>query len=238
MDSDRVYVGSAVNIDQRWYAHRSKLKHAKHYNVYLQAAWTKYGAEAFAFEVLEVVELATDLVAREQHWIDTLKPFGKHGFNMSPRAYSILGLKRSEETKAKHRKAWETRVVSAETCAKISAAAKGRRLTDEHRAKIGAASKGRLVSDDARSRIGAAAALRRYGPIPDDRRERMSVSLRGEGNAAAKLTEADVREIRRRLADGERGSDIARAMGIPKLMVSKIKCGRTWTHVQPEQPNA
>ncbi len=47
----------------------------------------------------------------------------------------------------------------------------------------------------------------------------------------AKITEETVKEIRRRLATGEQGKDIAEAYGIHKATVSDIKCGKIWRHV-------
>ena len=51
--SGRIYVGSAVRTNARWRHHRSQLQRGTHHSRYLQAAWNKYGAEAFEFVVLE-----------------------------------------------------------------------------------------------------------------------------------------------------------------------------------------
>lgn len=56
-------------------------------------------------------------------------------------------------------------------------------------------------------------------------------STRGVRNPAAKLTEAQVREVRRRLADGERNGDISHAMGISRNRVYEIRTGKVWSHV-------
>lgn len=55
--------------------------------------------------------------------------------------------------------------------------------------------------------------------------------VRGERHPHAKLTDAAVREVRARLARGEHGADVARALGISHSRVSAIKHGRAWTHV-------
>lgn len=68
------YVGSAKHIWNRWKDHRKHLKQGDHANIHLQRAWDKYGSAEFGFSVLEDVLLFKDLVEREQHWIDTLKP--------------------------------------------------------------------------------------------------------------------------------------------------------------------
>ena len=101
----KCYVGSAVNIALRWKLHRINLAAGKHHSKPLQRAWGKYGATAFAFEVLELTELVS-LIAREQHWIGQLSSLATQaGYNVAPNAGSILGIKRSAETVAKLRAA-------------------------------------------------------------------------------------------------------------------------------------
>lgn len=65
----KIYVGSAVNLRERWYRHRRALGRGKHVNCYLQQAWDKYGEENFEFIVLEYVERG-GLLAAEQIWMD------------------------------------------------------------------------------------------------------------------------------------------------------------------------
>ena len=54
---------------------------------------------------------------------------------------------------------------------------------------------------------------------------------RGEASGTSKLTEAQVRDILRRLADGERIIDVAAAFGVAVSTVHAIKSRRTWRHV-------
>ncbi len=54
------YVGSSMNIEQRWHQHRHRLRGGRHRNEHLQRAWDKYGEDAFVFSVLEEVE--TDML--------------------------------------------------------------------------------------------------------------------------------------------------------------------------------
>ena len=94
------YIGSAVNLRNRWYEHRKHLRSNKHGNSKLQRAFNKYGIDAFTFEVLELV-LPMSLTAREQYWFNKLKPFGKIGFNIVRTAGSTLGREVSAETREK-----------------------------------------------------------------------------------------------------------------------------------------
>lgn len=58
-----------------------------------------------------------------------------------------------------------------------------------------------------------------------------NIRSRGESNRSAVLTESDVITIKRRLSEGEGGSAIAREYGVQKSAISKIKVGRSWTHL-------
>lgn len=54
----------------------------------------------------------------------------------------------------------------------------------------------------------------------------------GEQHSQAKLTEDDVRDIRRRLAMGEKQKDIGAIYGITQSSVSFVKSNRNWGHTQ------
>jgi group I intron endonuclease len=88
--SGKCYVGQAASIGDRWLTHRSHLENRRHHSRHLQAAWNKYGADAFTFSVLEYVPLDREqLAAREQFWFDELRP----AYNLAPSAGSSLGVK-------------------------------------------------------------------------------------------------------------------------------------------------
>jgi group I intron endonuclease len=97
--TEKVYVGSAVDIDKRWYGHTRLLKVNKHKLPKLQNSVNKHGLENFIFEVIEECSKEI-LIEREQYWIDTLDSYNK-GYNSRPIANSNLGKKCSEETKRK-----------------------------------------------------------------------------------------------------------------------------------------
>jgi group I intron endonuclease len=94
--NQRIYIGSAVNIKKRWYQHSSDLRLNRHYSLYLQRSYNKYGAKSFSYSILCLCP-KEDLIKMEQFFIDTLKP----EYNISKTAGSCLGLKASEETKRK-----------------------------------------------------------------------------------------------------------------------------------------
>jgi group I intron endonuclease len=83
----KIYVGSAVDLRDRWYRHCRSLLRGKHRNRYLQNAWDKYGEESFEFEILEYVDVS-HLLHAEQEWIDSTGCTDKTiGFNL----YIIAG---------------------------------------------------------------------------------------------------------------------------------------------------
>ena len=49
----KLYVGSAVEIENRWKTHLACLRGKYHINKHLENAWLKYGEEAFLFEIIE-----------------------------------------------------------------------------------------------------------------------------------------------------------------------------------------
>lgn len=90
-ETGKIYIGSSADIDTRWYQHRLLLQRGKHHNNYLQHAWSKHGAEAFEFEVVECVE-PESLLDREQHWIDATRCFDqKCGYNLASIAGAGIG---------------------------------------------------------------------------------------------------------------------------------------------------
>jgi group I intron endonuclease len=57
MVNGKYYIGSAESFERRQWQHKNDLKRNAHKNPRLQAAWNKYGPEAFVFEILERVTL-------------------------------------------------------------------------------------------------------------------------------------------------------------------------------------
>lgn len=75
----KVYVGQTVvkHPNQRKRQHFSRLKCGTHNNPHLQAAYNKYGAKVFQFEVCEVVNSLELLNTLEKTWIEFYKNQGK-----------------------------------------------------------------------------------------------------------------------------------------------------------------
>lgn len=90
------YVGSAVDIEQRWREHRWGLNGQRHANRHLQSSWVKHGESAFSFRIIELCEPGL-LIEREQAEFERSKP----EYNICPVAGSSLGRPHTEEAKAK-----------------------------------------------------------------------------------------------------------------------------------------
>lgn len=138
MVTGKLYVGSSGDIEKRMSDHRVALNRGSHHSITLQRAWDKYGAEAFEFSIIAVVEIG-QLLVEEQRWIDHHGCVGRRGYNVAPTAGSPRGVKHSAEARDRMR-----------------AAKVGRKLTPEHRAKIGASGAGKKMDPEAVARRNAA----------------------------------------------------------------------------------
>ena len=139
------YVGSSVCIHKRWNEHKWALGKGIHENSHLQRAWNKYGEEAFSFNLVEECQV-TELIEREQFWIDFLE-FDKL-YNQSKSASSpMLGRKHSEESKAKMSEQQKGKPRSIEQRIKQSATMKA-----VARSNSGSFKKGHIPSNTGESR--------------------------------------------------------------------------------------
>ncbi len=85
----KVYLGSSLNLHGPLNKHRFMLKMGSHINRALQADFARFGAEAFTFEIVEVVKRTDDpgfdaedeLALLEEIWIEREKPFSERGYN-------------------------------------------------------------------------------------------------------------------------------------------------------------
>lgn len=86
--NNKFYIGSCVSSKQRKNRHWNELRQNIHFNSHLQRSVNKYGLENFEFKIIEVVEDKTNLLIREQYYLDTLKP----DYNLAPTAGSQMGV--------------------------------------------------------------------------------------------------------------------------------------------------
>jgi group I intron endonuclease len=124
-NNNKVYIGSAAQLNRRWTGHRHDF-HIRRQNPHLLRAFEKE-REAFYFEVIEELPGVDKQkrLEREQFWINFYKSYVRaNGYNMSPKAESCEGIKRTPEF-----------------VAKVSKALKGKKWSDERKAHFRATRK-------------------------------------------------------------------------------------------------
>lgn len=91
---DRCYIGSSINIHNRWKEHTYDLKNNKHRNSKLQNFVNKHSLNNIQFIVIEEC-LQEELLIREQFYLDTTENL----FNISTNSSSpMLGRKHKQES--------------------------------------------------------------------------------------------------------------------------------------------
>lgn len=168
----KFYIGSAIDLGNRFRTHRHKLEKSKHKNKHLQAAYNKHGANAFEFIILEYCD-KEKLIEREQFWIDKTKCCDREiGYNLNPTAGNMLGYNHTEEVKQKLSVLYTGRKLSEETKAKM----KGRKPSDEARAKMSAFQRNKVVSEETKKRMSLAQKGRTFSI---EHRRKISETLKG-----------------------------------------------------------
>lgn len=169
--NNKVYIGSAVDLNNRWFSHRNNLINNKHVNKHLQASFNKYGIDNFIFEILEYVVDKNCLIDREQNWIDFFNP----EYNIRKVAQNNTGLRwsLSEEIKQKARDKnmipWNKgkKGISNETSIKMKLSWEKRRENGKDKPMLGKKhseetiekmkgnknAEGRIVSDETKEKI-------------------------------------------------------------------------------------
>ena len=165
------YIGSAVNLANRKREHFGDLRKDKHPNPRLQNSYNRDGANAFRFAIVERVEHAETLIMFEQHYIDNLRP----EYNLAPIAGSTLGVKYSEESKAKLSAARRAYPGLADDLARATEAARiantGRKLSPEHLDKL----RGRKHTPESIERMSIAQRERERSPEEIERLRTLNI---------------------------------------------------------------
>jgi group I intron endonuclease len=154
---ERIYIGSAVDINHRWWQHLKELNKGTHHSRKLQGHYNKYGKNDLVFSILIKCE-KPQLLQFEQYYLDFYHPT----FNIAIKAGSRLGLKASEETIIRiskghiGQKAWNKGLkMSKEHCMNLSIAHLGQKSifrgisqTKEHIEKLRKTRIGRKQSEE------------------------------------------------------------------------------------------
>jgi hypothetical protein len=88
-ESGKAYIGSGPDLNAMWNRLHFELNMGVSMKKALQADWKKYGASAFAYEVLDTYKppengryhLMKELEQMENLWLKELQPYGEKGYH-------------------------------------------------------------------------------------------------------------------------------------------------------------
>jgi group I intron endonuclease len=136
MVNGKFYIGSADSFARREWQHKYDLKRGAHKNPHLQASWNKYGADAFVFEVLEVVPEGESQLAWENRYLH-IHAAKSNCYNINQNAeLPRLGVLHTEETKKKTSRSRMGKAAGADHYRY------GQTVSDETKQKIGDTQRG------------------------------------------------------------------------------------------------
>ena len=104
LSNNKIYIGSSINIYQRWKNHKWNLNKNTHHSKHLQNCWNKYGESNFEFKILLICDQHNNLFY-EQRFIDAYDTSNPNvGLNIKSIAGSPIGKLTSEEHTSKENK--------------------------------------------------------------------------------------------------------------------------------------
>jgi len=125
--TNKVYVGSSIDISYRKRKHLETLRANRHRNQFFQRAFIKYGEIAFSFSVLETC-LREELQLREDYWIVTLNSLNKkYGYNLVSADRREISPSTKRKISAGQKRSYENGRIPFN---------KGRLFSEEHKANI------------------------------------------------------------------------------------------------------
>lgn len=138
--NNKRYIGSSVDIEDRFRHHKSSLRHNRHSNKHLQASWEKYGEDSFEFFIIESeISDLYELEIREDFHIEkhstTNEDFGynqKWAFGRKKKGTERDKKPMLEETKKKISKTLSGRPKSESWKNKMR-----KPISEDHKRKIG-----------------------------------------------------------------------------------------------------
>lgn len=122
--TNKVYIGSAINIKNRWYKHTTALNKNKHHSIKLQRSYNKHGKDNFIYEIIKECD-KNQLLILEQYYIDLYDSYN-NGYNSTPIAGNSSGRIVSAKTRKKIGKGQIGRIKSEEAKDNISKSLKGK----------------------------------------------------------------------------------------------------------------
>lgn len=87
----KIYIDSYPNLKNKWFTLQMQLDLGRFANAELQKDWKEFGADSFAYEVLEqketdkVTDMRWELKQIVKPWLEKLQPYGDKGYNKPPK---------------------------------------------------------------------------------------------------------------------------------------------------------
>ena len=214
------YIGSSVNLFHRWSVHKTYLKQGKHDNRYLQAAWNKYGSDAFEYIILEFCE---HYLVREQEYLDKLNP--EYNLAKVVGISARLGLKSSFEHKRRQSNA-NGQFTDEQVMDIIDLIISGQTaMTVAIRFSVL-----RKVIDSIKHNI-TYKHVDYTRSIAKNTKSKYQNYEHGSRRKASKLKEMDIPKIRRLRNEGILLKDLAKQFGVSISVISLICRNMAWNHV-------
>lgn len=212
--NNKIYVGQALNIENRWLSHKKDLKANKHRNIHLQRAFNKFNIDIFEFYVLEKVENINLLTEKEQFWINRLKTLNREfGYNMKEAGD---GGKLTEEVKEKISNSHKGKILSEETKKKISESKrgsipwnKGKKMDEEY---------SKILSE----RFSGQTPWNKGRTLSDETKDKISKSRKGKP-VSFKIPEDQYSIIMEKINNKEKISVIAKEYGVTVQTIYNVK---------------
>lgn len=146
--NNKIYIGQAVDIADRWGKHKAGLRGNYHDNTHLQRSWNKYGEDNFEFTILLECE-ESDLNMYEEYYIFELMTYDDRvGYN---KTYGGEGGRPTEKTRRKMSESHKGKTLSEETRKKLSTINTGKTMSEEARKKMSEAKKN--ISEETRKKL-------------------------------------------------------------------------------------
>lgn len=97
ISNNKIYIGSSINIEQRWSAHKRILKRGKHHCKKLQDDYNKFGIDNFVYEIIEYCDV--EIIKEELKWFNFFNP--EYNTVRRPDKAPMTGRKHSIESRKK-----------------------------------------------------------------------------------------------------------------------------------------
>jgi len=210
------YIGSAVDVFNRWRGHFYHLEKGNHHCSHLQRSWSKRGQSAFLFTLLEQVDDLQNLRDREQFHIDAVHVNSR--YNAAPTAGSLLGFKQSPEVIERmrvsatgFRHSEETKQRARDRTKGVITRPAGWTMTDEQKEKLSAAKRGKPLHPHFVEKARIAATGR---AVSAEHRKRLAEFHR-------KHTVEEVEQMRAMYKQGLSCPEIAKILGAERKTVGR-----------------